>query len=644
MNMQVDDWRAANRDALVAALQPVHLALCRAARLEPPFDPGQPPVPLTEPPSALETLCLLFGLTAFERSVLLLCAGVELDGRFAEACSLIHRDPKRTAPTFGLALATLPNAHWSALTRDRPLRYWRMIEPMPGESLAGSPLRIDERVLHYLTGVESSDERLAGIVHPVAPPARLPPWLVDAVERAAHALQAGERIMLTGHWAHDRETAASAALLAAGFSPFRLRAADLPAQPAERETLVRHWNREAMLTGGGLHIQMETTEAGGDAARLLPLFLSRAGTPIVLDGDGFGPTDALPVIRIALPAPTPTERRKAWDNSLGPAAARMNGALDAIADQFRLDTSSIHAAGLALRRLAETTADDTLERDAWRICREHARRSMEQLARRIEPKANWDDLVLPEAQMRVLHQVAVHLRQRATVHEKWGFAEKYARGLGLSALFSGASGTGKTMAAEVLAHTLGLDVFQIDLAGLVSKYIGETEKNLKRVFDAAEDSGAILLFDEADALFGKRTEIKDSHDRYANLEVSYLLQRMEAYRGLAILTTNMRQAIDAAFLRRLRFVVEFPFPDAAHRARIWRGVFPAGTPTAGLDPDRLAHLNISGGIIRNIAMHAAFLAADEAGPVRMSHLLDAARTEYAKLERPLGSTEREVWQ
>ena len=223
--------------------------------------------------------------------------------------------------------------------------------------------------------------------------------------------------------------------------------------------------------------------------------------------------------------------------------------------------------------------------------------------------------------------------------ETWGFADKYSRGLGLTALFAGASGTGKTLAAEVLAHSLDLDLHQIDLAGLVSKYIGETEKNLKRVFDAAEDSGAMLLFDEADALFGKRTEVKDSHDRYANLEVSYLLQRMEAYRGLAILTTNMRHAIDSAFLRRIRFIVEFPFPDAAHRARIWRGVFPPGTPTEGLDPDRLARLNVAGGVIRNIAMHAAFLAADAAAPVGMPHLLEAARAEYGKLEKPLTSGE-----
>jgi len=292
-----------------------------------------------------------------------------------------------------------------------------------------------------------------------------------------------------------------------------------------------------------------------------------------------------------------------------------------------------------VRQLPAELGDDALGRAVWRVCREHARRSMEQSATRIEPKSDWNSLVLPEPQLRILRQIALQLRHRTTVLEEWGFAEKYSRGLGLTALFAGASGTGKTLAAEVLAHTLDLDLHQIDLAGLISKYIGETEKNLKRVFDAAEDSGAVLLFDEADALFGKRTEVKDSHDRYANIEVSYLLQRMEAYRGLAILTTNMRHSIDTAFLRRLRFIVEFPFPDVTHRARIWRGVFPPGTPTRDLDAERLARLNVSGGVIRNIAMHAAFLAADASTPVGMAHLLEAARAEYAKLERPLSSSE-----
>ena len=235
------------------------------------------------------------------------------------------------------------------------------------------------------------------------------------------------------------------------------------------------------------------------------------------------------------------------------------------------------------------------------------------------------------------------MRQRTTVYEAWGFAAKGSRGLGISALFAGASGTGKTMAAEVLAGELRLDLYRIDLSQVVSKYIGETEKNLRRVFDAAEEGGAILLFDEADALFGKRSEVKDSHDRYANIEVSYLLQRMEAYRGLAILTTNMKNALDTAFLRRLRFIVQFPFPDAAQRAEIWRRIFPADTPTDGLDIAKLARLNVAGGNIRNIALNAAFLAADAGQPVRMGHLLRAARSEYAKLEKVPAAAEIGGW-
>jgi SpoVK/Ycf46/Vps4 family AAA+-type ATPase len=239
--------------------------------------------------------------------------------------------------------------------------------------------------------------------------------------------------------------------------------------------------------------------------------------------------------------------------------------------------------------------------------------------------------------------MALHVRQRATVYERWGFAEQSARGLGISALFAGASGTGKTMAAEVLANELRLDLYRIDLSSVVNKYIGETEKNLRRVFDAAEQGGAILLFDEADALFGKRTEVKDSHDRYANIEVSYLLQRMEAYRGLAILTTNRKESLDTAFLRRLRFVVQFPFPDAILRAEIWRRIFPKDTPTENIDPTKLSRLNVAGGNIRNVALNAAFLAADANEPVRMKHLLRAARSEYLKLEKPLTESEIGGW-
>jgi SpoVK/Ycf46/Vps4 family AAA+-type ATPase len=280
---------------------------------------------------------------------------------------------------------------------------------------------------------------------------------------------------------------------------------------------------------------------------------------------------------------------------------------------------------------------------AWDACREQARPRLDDLALRIEPAAGWDELVLPEPQRETLREIALHVRHRATVYESWGFAAKSSRGLGISALFAGPSGTGKTMAAEVLANELRLDLYRIDLSSVVSKYIGETEKNLRRVFDAAEEGGSILLFDEADALFGKRSEVKDSHDRYANIEISYLLQRMEAYRGLAILTTNQRSALDQAFLRRLRFVVQVPFPDSAQREQIWRRIYPSETPTNRLDYAKLGRLNITGGNIRNIALGAAFVAADAGEPVRMEHLLRAARGEYAKLEKPLSDAEIGGW-
>jgi SpoVK/Ycf46/Vps4 family AAA+-type ATPase len=268
---------------------------------------------------------------------------------------------------------------------------------------------------------------------------------------------------------------------------------------------------------------------------------------------------------------------------------------------------------------------------------------LDALAQRIEPAAGWADLILPDGPLSTLRQIAAHVRHRLQVYEVWGFAAKGARGLGIAALFAGESGTGKTMAAEVLARELRLDLYRIDLSAVVSKYIGETEKNLRQVFDAAEESGAILLFDEADALFGKRSEVRDSHDRYANIEVSYLLQRMESYRGLAILTTNHKAALDTAFQRRLRFIVQFPFPDQKQREAIWRGIFPAATPLDGVDCAKLARLNVTGGNIRNIALNAAFLAAEDKAQVQMAHLQRAAQLDAIKRERPVTDAETRGW-
>ena len=251
------------------------------------------------------------------------------------------------------------------------------------------------------------------------------------------------------------------------------------------------------------------------------------------------------------------------------------------------------------------------------------------------PRYGWDDIVLPPDVIHDLKAAAAQVRYSALVYGAHGFAKKYPRGRGISLLLSGPSGTGKTMAAEVIANDLALDLYRIDLSRVVSKYIGETEKNLRAVFDAAEASGAVLLFDEADALFGKRSEVKDSHDRYANIEVSYLLQRMECYSGLAILATNMKGHLDGAFMRRLRYVIDVPFPDVAARRLIWQKAFPAEMPRAMLDFDALARLDIAGGNIAVIAINAAFLAAADETPLDMRHIARAARAEYHKLDREL---------
>jgi hypothetical protein len=391
----------------------------------------------------------------------------------------------------------------------------------------------------------------------------------------------------------------------------------------------------------------DNASAEGDWARsratALDFLLERASGPLILREREPRRITMRPAAVIDAPHPTAAEQLEVWRDSLGDPSPEPNATLAAAAAQFSLSPLAIRAIAAEARRRATASPPADLGEAVWELCRRRLRTALDGLAERIESRLGWSDLVLPAQQMETLRLIAAQLRQRNTVHDRWGFAEKSRRGLGLSALFHGPSGTGKTMTAEVLAGALKLDLYHIDLSRVVSKYIGETEANLRRVFDAAEENGAILLFDEADSLFGARNEVKNSLDRYANVEVSYLLQRMEAYRGLAILTTNMRGALDAAFRRRIRFTVPFPFPDAPQRAQIWRQIFPPAAPTEGLDPLRLARLRLAGGNIRNVALNAAFLAAEAGQPVRMGHLRRAAEAEFAKLDRRLTAEEQEAW-
>ncbi|HWK89972.1 MAG TPA: ATP-binding protein, partial [Longimicrobium sp.] len=571
--------------------------------------------------------------------VVLLCAGVELDAGFDAAVRAASGGGR---PTFALALAALPGPHWSALTPGSPLRYWRLVEPGAGDSLASSPLRVDERVAHYLAGVDGVDERLHGIAAPLEASAVLPPSHQRAAERL-EALWTGHTVpaplpFLSGDERAGKRGVAAAAAAALGLAAFRARAADVPAAAAERETLARLWEREAVLSGTVLLLEVEDGD-GPEAQRAAVAFAERLRAPAAVSAREPLATTLRPAVRVPVDRPPPDEQRALWRGVLGERAASLNGALDPLVAQFRL----------GVREIAQAAAEglpgdgEALGRRLWAACRAQARPRLDELAQHIDPAARWDDLVLPPEQARTLHQVADQVRHRTRVYETWGFGRGGARGLGVSALFAGPSGTGKTLAAEVVAAELELDLYRIDLSQVVSKYVGETEKNLRRVFDAAEEGGAVLLFDEADALFGKRSQVKDAHDRYANIEVSYLLQRMETYRGLAVLTTNLKDSLDEAFLRRLRFVVTFPFPDAAQREEIWRRAFPAAAPLQDVDPRKLARLSVTGGNIRNIALGAAFLAAGEDAPLRMDHLLAAARSELAKMERPVSAGEIAGW-
>lgn len=600
-------------------------------------------------PPALEQLTSIFGLSTFERKILLMCAGVELDGQFGKLIAELNGNPAQLRPSLGLALGAFADAHWSAIAPYSPLRFWRLIRYNDAELLTKSPLRIDEHILHYLTGVQYRNERLTEIMEPVYAGFELAPSQVEITSRIAEALRTNAKMQvvhLDGANRADMPAIAAAACAHVGLNLYELPASALPDNSKETIELLRLWDREAALNASALYLDLTGIDANDKAkAQSVWHFIEQIQGRLIIGGGELKRQTNRRVMMIAVEKPAANEQAALWQSGLKTEVHN----LDTLVSQFNLSARTISAVSSEIRPgedLGPVNSEEGQEAlfDAlWNACRLYTRPKVDELAQRIEPVAQWDDLILPPAQKRILREIISQVKHRKKVYEDWGFAAKGARGLGISALFSGDSGTGKTMASEVLANELRLDLYRIDLSQVVNKYIGETEKNLKRIFDAAEEGGAILLFDEADALFGKRSDVKDSHDRYSNIEVSYLLQRMEAYQGLAILTTNMRSALDDAFSRRLRFSLHFAFPDAKQRQMIWQRVFPDGVPLNGLDFEGLSWLNLTGGNIKNIAMNAAFIAAEEKKPLQMSHLQRAARIEYDKLEKAMSSNEMAIW-
>ncbi|WP_328441440.1 ATP-binding protein [Streptomyces sp. NBC_00444] len=591
----------------------------------------------------LEALLACFGLTPFERDLVLLAAAQELEPTTAARCAAACGDPERAYPTFSLALAALDGPHWSALTPVAPLRRWRIVELDDESRLTLSRLRLDERILHFLLGSPYLDTRLHGQLRRTPVPQSLPPAYDLAATRLAEGWTNGTEtplVELTGGDLRSRADIGAAAAARSGLGLYSMSAEDVPTDPAERDRLSRLWQREAILLPAALLV--EAGDLDRDQRAATESFLAGAAVPVVVSSEDPLRSERSYGARIVVPQMDDEEQLGLWTDAFEELDLD-EGELRSLVAQFQLPPHVVRSAAATVRRRLPQEDELDAAELAWRAGLDEARIGMDELGRRIEPQAGWGDLVLHERQTSVLREIVAHVRQRATVHQEWGFGATLRRGLGVTAMFAGGSGTGKTLAAEVMAKELGLDLFVIDLSQVVSKYIGETEKNLRRVFDAAERGGALLLFDEADALFGKRSEVKDSHDRYANLEVSYLLMRMEAYRGLAVLTTNMKSALDTAFLRRIRFVVDFPFPAEHERAEIWRRVLPPQAPVKDIDPGLLAQLTVAGGSIRNIALSGAFLAAEEGDRLQMRHMLAAARTEYLKLERSLTPTEVRGW-
>jgi len=609
-------------------------------------------VPAVALEDGLARIVRLAGLTPFERDLLVLVAGCELDPGLPALCATANADSGRPFPTLALAMSALPGSHWDALVSTAPLRSLGLIRmDESAQTLMAARLSMDEPVLFALLGLDDEDERLLDLAEREVPRAvPLARSHADALALALASWNSGDAraIAVVSGSVPDRRAFENALAAAVGARRlWRIRAAD-PALLStatslvggERRAVFRRLLREIQLAGSVVVFDLDDADPGqllaaiGLASRLI----DATSRVVVSSAEA---TSGLPatIRTVELADADLGERIELWESALGPAAVEIPRDVQRLAGQFRLGADQIEAVVADVRDENASDVPSAL----WRASRLRSRVNLDGLAERIQPSARWDDLVLPERESAALRDLLRHTRFRSTVFEQWRLTGSDRRGAGVTALFAGPSGTGKSLAAEVIAAELHVDLYRLDLSQVVSKYIGETEKNLRRVFDTAERSGAVLVIDEADALLGQRTAVKDSHDRYANIEVSYLLQRMETYRGLAVLTTNLRSNIDDAFVRRLGFIVTFPFPDLQQRLQLWERAFGPRVPQAHLHARSLAQLTLSGGSIRNVAVNAAFLAAERGDAVTMLDVLRGARSEYGKLDRPLTSTEIEGW-
>ena len=613
----------------------------RAAELRRAIDERVAATPEADTDLRLRTLVERFGLTRRHVDALLVAVAPEFDLDYEKVYAYLQDDLTRKRPTVGLVLRVLGSTRRERLDArhlladDSPLvraGLVRLRPPERGAPLLAHQVTVDHRVVSFLLGGDDPDPAVADsteVVMPETTAAALP--LDETVRQDVASLAPSPDSTpvvqyVSGPYGVGRDAAVEALCAELDRPLVRVDGARLRDCG---EDAVDRVVREARLRDGPLHLTTLDPLDDGDATALAR-DLCELSEHVFLSGE----TEWRPpkdvethdVRSLSLPRPGYTRRKELWD--------RRADALPSALDTADLAATFALTAGQIDDALADAARDGRVTTDAiYRGCRAQSRETLGSLARRTQPTDTWDDIVLPADERRQLREVAAHVAHRGTVYTDWGFDDRFSLGTGLNVLFSGPSGTGKTMAAGIIANGAGLDLFKIDLASVVSKYIGETEEHLKRIFDEAEHSDAILFFDEADALFGERSEVSDSHDRYANIEVSYLLQRMEEHDGVVVLTTNFAENIDDAFRRRITLTVEFPRPEFDSRYAIWRSIFPGETPVGDLDYRFLASFDLTGGNIENVALTAAFLAADEESTVEMRHVVRALRRELQKTGR-----------
>jgi SpoVK/Ycf46/Vps4 family AAA+-type ATPase len=603
----------------------------------------------------LQTLSELFNLTPFEIDTILICLAPELDLRYEKLYSYMHDDITRKRPTVDLVMKLLCNSQYDKFEARKyfslqaPLLQNRLLSFTGDDQLPllSRSLRIDERITSFLLGASGIDNRIRNITSLIKPRRSFD----DIISNDDHktglmefmktfsSMKNPAMFFFQGPYGCGKKMTAESICREMGTSLLVVGSKGL--KGSESFETLRLIFREAVLEGSNLYfegfdslLEKESGVSVPDLVRYIDSF------PIMIFLSGENSFESRGIhyhnfIILDFPLPSFALRKQLWKNFLNGDAG--NADIDALAVKFKFSGGQIKDAIFTARNAAASKGKPVLSmEDLYQGCRAQSGSSISALAKKIHPRYAWEDIILPKDTKNQLKEVAGHIKYRGIVYSDWGFDRKLSIGKGLNILFSGPSGTGKTMAAEIISKEVQLDIYKIDLSNVVSKYIGETEKNLSKIFKEAETSNAIIFFDEADALFGKRSEVKDAHDRYANIEIGYLLQKMEEYDGVVILATNLSKNIDDAFLRRMQIVIEFPFPDENQRKLIWKGIFPKEAPIVqDIDYKFLSEkIKLAGGNIKNMALSAAFYAAENSGEIDMQHIMHAAKREYQKIGKP----------